>query len=116
MLNRNSLLISKDAIHKAVEVIAKGTPWEYTIRNGQSMVANSARKIIHLLADNDDTMSHLFAPSYFPLLHALYVLAVHILKQPQSRISKIDQSVSYNIPVLLAIYTDYKSFSSQQQI
>lgn len=94
MLNRNSLLISKDAIHKAVEVIAKGTPWEYTIRNGQSMVASSARKIIHLLADSDDSVSHLFTPSYFPLLHALYVLAVHILKQPHSRISKIDQSVS----------------------
>ncbi|CEF79688.1 hypothetical protein FGSG_04643 [Fusarium graminearum PH-1] len=104
MLNRNSLLISKDAIHKAVEVIAKGTPWEYTIRNGQSMVANSARKIIHLLADNDDTMSHLFAPSYFPLLHALYVLAVHILKQPQSRISKIDQSLLITAADLIRCY------------
>ncbi|CEI63387.1 hypothetical protein FVEN_g86 [Fusarium venenatum] len=104
MLNRNALLISKDAIHKAVEVIAKGTPWEYTIRNGQSMVANSARKIIHLLADNDDTVSHLFAPSYFPLLHALYVLAVHILKQPQSRISKIDQSLLITAADLIRCY------------
>ncbi|KAL3602984.1 hypothetical protein FPOAC2_07301 [Fusarium poae] len=104
MLNRNSLLISKDAIHKAVEVIAKGTRWEYTIRNGQSMVANSARKIIHLLADSDDTLSHLFAPSYFPLLHALYVLAVHILKQPQSRISKIDQSLLITAVDLIRCY------------
>jgi len=94
MLNRNSLLISKNALHMAVEIIAKDTPWEYQIRNGQSMVANSARKIIHLLADNDDSASHLFAPAYFPLLHAMYVLAVHILKQPHSRVSKIDQSVS----------------------
>ncbi|WZH47709.1 hypothetical protein QYS62_008868 [Fusarium acuminatum] len=93
MLNRNSLVISKDAIYKAVEIIAKDTPWEYSIRNGQSMVANSARKIIHLLADSDDTASHLFAPAYFPLLHALYVLAIHILKQPHSRIAKIDQSL-----------------------
>ncbi|KAM0214024.1 hypothetical protein ACHAPA_005925 [Fusarium lateritium] len=93
MLNRNSLVISKDAIYKAVEIIAKDTPWEYSIRNGQSMVANSARKIIHLLADSDDMASHLFAPAYFPLLHALYVLAIHILKQPHSRIAKIDQSL-----------------------
>ncbi|KAF5654949.1 hypothetical protein F25303_996 [Fusarium sp. NRRL 25303] len=71
MLNRNSLLISKNALHMAVEIIAKDTPWEYQIRNGQSMVANSARKIIHLLADNDDSASHLFAPAYFPLLHAI---------------------------------------------
>ncbi|RGP69891.1 hypothetical protein FLONG3_7646 [Fusarium longipes] len=104
MLNRNSLLISKDAIHKAVEVIAKGTPWEYTIRNGQSTVVNSARKIIHLLADSDDTMAHLFAPSYFPLLHALYVLAVHILKQPHSRISKIDQSLLITAADLIRCY------------
>ncbi|KAM0192356.1 hypothetical protein ACHAPI_008303 [Fusarium lateritium] len=93
MLNRNSLVISKDAIYKAVEIIAKDTPWEYSIRNGQSMVANSARKIIHLLADSDDMASHLFAPAYFPLLHALYVLAIHILKQPHSRIARIDQSL-----------------------
>ncbi|CAG7564490.1 unnamed protein product [Fusarium equiseti] len=105
MLNRNSLLISKDAIHKAVEVIAKGTPWEYTIRNGQSMVANSARKIIHLLADSDDSVSHLFVPSYFPLLHALYVLAVHILKQPHSRISKIDQSLLITAADLIRCYS-----------
>ncbi|KAJ4123157.1 hypothetical protein NW768_009685 [Fusarium equiseti] len=105
MLNRNSLLISKDAIHKAVEVIAKGTPWEYTIRNGQSMVANSARKIIHLLADGDDSVSHLLAPSYFPLLHALYVLAVHILKQPHSRISKIDQSLLVTAADLIKCYS-----------
>ncbi|RBQ73745.1 hypothetical protein FVER14953_11027 [Fusarium verticillioides] len=104
MLNRNSLLISKNALHMAVEIIAKDTPWEYQIRNGQSMVANSARKIIHLLADNDDTASHLFAPAYFPLLHAMYVLAIHILKQPHSRVSKIDQSLLVTATDLVRCY------------
>ncbi|KAF5599555.1 oleate-activated transcription factor 1 [Fusarium pseudoanthophilum] len=104
MLNRNSLLISKNALHMAVEIIAKDTPWEYQIRNGQSMVANSARKIIHLLADNDDSASHLFAPAYFPLLHAMYVLAVHILKQPHSRVSKIDQSLLVTAADLVRCY------------
>ncbi|KAF5641624.1 oleate-activated transcription factor 1 [Fusarium sp. NRRL 52700] len=104
MLNRNSLLISKNALHMAVEIIAKDTPWEYLIRNGQSMVANSARKIIHLLADNDDSASHLFAPAYFPLLHAMYVLAVHILKQPHSRVSKIDQSLLVTAADLVRCY------------
>ncbi|KAF5703636.1 oleate-activated transcription factor 1 [Fusarium mundagurra] len=104
MLNRNSLLISKNALHMAVEIIAKDTPWEYQIRNGQSMVANSARKIIHLLADNDDSASHLFAPAYFPLLHAMYVLAVHIMKQPHSRVSKIDQSLLVTAADLVRCY------------
>ncbi|RYC96270.1 hypothetical protein BFJ63_vAg1139 [Fusarium oxysporum f. sp. narcissi] len=104
MLNRNCLLISKNALHMAVEIIAKDTPWEYQIRNGQSMVANSARKIIHLLADNDDSASHLFAPAYFPLLHAMYVLAVHILKQPHSRVSKIDQSLLVTAADLVRCY------------
>ncbi|PNP59644.1 hypothetical protein FNYG_14854 [Fusarium nygamai] len=104
MLNRNSLLISKNALHMAVEIIAKDTPWEYQIRNGQSMVANSARKIIHLLADNDESASHLFAPAYFPLLHAMYVLAVHILKQPHSRVSKIDQSLLVTAADLVRCY------------
>ncbi|KAF4953271.1 hypothetical protein FGADI_6137 [Fusarium gaditjirri] len=104
MLNRNSLLISKNALHMAVEIIAKDTPWEYQIRNGQSMVANSARKIIHLLADNEDPASHLFAPAYFPLLHAMYVLAVHILKQPHSRVSKIDQSLLITAADLVRCY------------
>ncbi|KAJ4267076.1 hypothetical protein NW762_003174 [Fusarium torreyae] len=105
MLSRNSLLISKDALHKAVEVIAKDTPWEYAIRNGQSMVANSARKIIHLLADRDDSAPpHPFAPAYFSLLHALYVLAVHILKQPNSRISKIDHSLLITAADLVRCY------------
>ncbi|KAF5685647.1 hypothetical protein FDENT_6118 [Fusarium denticulatum] len=105
MLNRNSLLISKNALHMAVEIIAKDTPWEYQIRNGQSMVANSARKIIHLLADNDDSALHLFAPAYFPLLHAMYVLAVHILKQPHSRVSKIDQSLLVTAADLVRCYS-----------
>ncbi|RKK72176.1 hypothetical protein BFJ69_g10310 [Fusarium oxysporum] len=104
MLNRNCLLISKNALHMAVEIIAKDTPWEYQIRNGQSMVANSARKIIHLLADNDESASHLFAPAYFPLLHAMYVLAVHILKQPHSRVSKIDQSLLVTAADLVRCY------------
>ncbi|ENH75867.1 hypothetical protein FOC1_g10003004 [Fusarium oxysporum f. sp. cubense race 1] len=91
-------------MHMAVEIIAKDTPWEYQIRNGQSMVANSARKIIHLLADNDDSASHLFAPAYFPLLHAMYVLAVHILKQPHSRVSKIDQSLLVTAADLVRCY------------
>ncbi|KAF4972883.1 hypothetical protein FSARC_654 [Fusarium sarcochroum] len=96
---------AKDSLYKAVEIIAKDTPWEHSTRNGQSMVANSARKIIHLLADRDDSAPpHLFAPAYFPLLHAIYVLAVHILKQPNSRISKIDQSLLLTAADLVRCY------------
>ncbi|EGU87835.1 hypothetical protein FOXB_01629 [Fusarium oxysporum f. sp. conglutinans Fo5176] len=90
MLNRNSLLISKNALHMAVEIIAKDTPWEYQIRNGQSMVANSARKIIHLLADNDDSASHLFAPAYFPLLHAILIpVSPKLTKVEEDRLNTI---------------------------
>ncbi|KAF4992507.1 hypothetical protein FDECE_13696 [Fusarium decemcellulare] len=93
MLSRNSLLISKDALYKAVEVMAKGTAWEHAIRSGQSMTVSSARKIIHILAEMEVSQPPSLAPVYHASLHAFYILAIQILKQPHLRISRIDQSL-----------------------
>ncbi|KAF4463995.1 transcription factor [Fusarium albosuccineum] len=82
MLSRNSLLISKDALYKAVEVMAKGTAWEHAIRSGQSMTISSARKIIHVLAEMEASQPPSLAPLYHASLHAFYILAIQILKQP----------------------------------
>ncbi|KAJ3513321.1 hypothetical protein NM208_g15204 [Fusarium decemcellulare] len=93
MLSRNTLLISKDALYKAVEVMAKGTAWEHVIRSGQSMTISSARKIIHILAEMEASQPPSLAPLYHASLHAFYILAIQILKQPHLRISRIDQSL-----------------------
>ncbi|KAM6527621.1 hypothetical protein FALCPG4_008675 [Fusarium falciforme] len=93
MVSRNCLLISNLALHKAVEIIAKGSPWEHVIRNGQYLVASSARKMVHLLAENEGARRPALVPCYFSPLHAFYVLAICILKQPDSRVSRMDQSL-----------------------
>ncbi|UPL00884.1 hypothetical protein LCI18_011818 [Fusarium solani-melongenae] len=93
MVSRNCLLISNLALHKAVEIIAKGSPWEHIIRNGKYLVASSARKMVNLLAENEGTRRPALVPCRFSPLHAFYVLAIGILKHPGSRVSRIDQSL-----------------------
>ncbi|KAH7176916.1 hypothetical protein EDB81DRAFT_773766 [Dactylonectria macrodidyma] len=90
MLTRNTLLISKNALRIAVEVIAKDTPWHFVVRNGHSLAINSARRIIKVLAEAEDSLCNLSFHSYHSSLHAFYILGVHILRQPHTRMAKAD--------------------------
>ncbi|KAH6967589.1 hypothetical protein BKA56DRAFT_530192 [Ilyonectria sp. MPI-CAGE-AT-0026] len=90
MLTRNTLLISKNALRTAVEVIAKDKPWHFVVRNGHSIAINSARRIVKILAEAEDSPCNLFLHSYHSSLHAFYILGVHILKHPDTRMAKAD--------------------------
>jgi hypothetical protein len=93
MLVRNSLLISKEALRQAVEVIAKDKLWNGVICNGHSIAINSARRVIRLLMEIDDCDETPLLPTYSAPLHALYVLVVHLVYQPHSRMAKADVEV-----------------------
>lgn len=91
---RNSLLISPDALRGSITHGAKDKPWEPVIRNGQTIAANSARRIVRLLTELEDYGQTPLLPTYGAPLHALYVLVVHLIRKPQARSVKSDSEVS----------------------
>lgn len=90
LLGRNTLLISKEALSTGANTIAKGKPWNHIVRNGQSIAANAARKILHILVETMDSQSTLIFSSWLGVLNAFATLAVHIIAHPGSRISTMD--------------------------
>lgn len=90
VLGRNTLLISKEALSTGANIIAKGKPWNHIVRNGQSIAANAARKILRILMETLDSQSMLIFSSWLGVLNAFATLAVHIITHPGSRISTMD--------------------------
>ncbi|TDZ17041.1 putative transcriptional regulatory protein [Colletotrichum orbiculare MAFF 240422] len=90
ILSRNSLLISEEAITNGANAIAKGKPWDYIVRNGPSIAANAARKMLRILVETLDSQSNAVLPSLLCVLEAFTALAVHIVTHPDSRISTMD--------------------------
>ncbi|KZL75659.1 fungal specific transcription factor domain-containing protein [Colletotrichum incanum] len=90
ILSRNSLLVSEEAITTGANIIAKGKPWDYMMRNGQSLAANSARKVLRIVVEAVDSKSNAILPNLLAPLHALSTLAVHVITHPDSRISTMD--------------------------
>ncbi|KAK1584961.1 fungal-specific transcription factor domain-containing protein [Colletotrichum navitas] len=90
ILSRNSLLISEEVITISADIIAKGKPWDYMLRNGQSIVANSARKVLRIFVEAVDCRSNTILPNLLAPLHALSALALHVVTHPGSRISTMD--------------------------
>lgn len=93
-LTRNSLLISESARRVTTDVISKNQPWASVIRNGQSMAANSARRLVKLFIEAEEIGTPLLIPHVNASLHALYVLGVHLLRNPKSRLAEADLNVS----------------------
>ena len=93
VLTRNSILISESALKVTTDVMAKDQPWRHVIRNGPPMVANTARKIIRLFIEIEENGIPLLIPHTNASLHALYVLAVHLLKHPNTMLGDTDLNV-----------------------
>ncbi|TQN65911.1 Acetamidase regulatory protein [Colletotrichum shisoi] len=96
ILSRNSLLISEEAITTGADIISKGRPWDYMMRNGQSLAANSARKMLRIVVEAVDSKSNTVLPSLLNPLHALSTLAMHVITHPDSRISTMDLHLIQN--------------------
>lgn len=94
ILSRNTLLISKEAMTTVADIIAKGKPWGSVVRNGQSIAANAARKILRILVETLDSQSTSIFSSWLGMLHAFATLTIHIITHPGSRISTMDFHVS----------------------
>lgn len=95
VLTRNSLLLSESALRNSTEIIAKDQPWSTVIRNGQSMAANCARRLVKLYIEAEEIGLPLLMPSANASLHASYVLSVHLLQHPKSRLAETDLSVGF---------------------
>lgn len=94
MLLRNTLLVSDEAMRRAFEEHAAGTPWDLVTRNGQAIAANSARSIVRMLMEGHDLEARPVMHTVTAPLHALSVLSVHLIRHPTSRIAGSDISVS----------------------
>ncbi|KAK4041451.1 hypothetical protein C8A01DRAFT_45410 [Parachaetomium inaequale] len=96
MLLRNTLLVSDEAIRDAVEDYAAGKPWSQVTRNGQAIVANSARSIVKMLIEGHDLGSRPVLHTVTAPLHVLSVLSVHLIRHPTSRLASSDISLIHN--------------------
>jgi hypothetical protein len=94
MVLRNTLLISDEAIQKADEDYAAGKPWSHVTRNGQTIVANSARSMVKMFMEGHDLGSRPALHTATAPLHVLSVLSVHLIRHPTSRFASSDISVS----------------------
>ncbi|KAK8023711.1 hypothetical protein PG993_011777 [Apiospora rasikravindrae] len=92
----NAFLISNEAIRIAVERYAAGQPWSSVIQNGQTAAANSARTVIKLLIDGHELGTSPSLSTLATPLHAVYVLAVHLLTHPGSRLANSDLNLMHN--------------------
>ena len=102
MLTRNSMLISEEAVFCATEIMAKAQPWEKYVRNGQTMSANAARKILNIViegADSDLNPVMTMAPIS---LHAIYALSIHAIRHPKARMASTDRLVCNRPSMLLS--------------
>lgn len=79
LLTRNSLLINAEAREIAVELVASDAAWKGIIRNGATIAANAARRMLRL--ELEDVGAH---------LSAILVLALFIATQPSSRLAASD--------------------------
>jgi hypothetical protein len=95
MLLRNTLLISDEAIRNAIEEHAAGTPWGQATRNGQAIVANSARSMAKMFMEGQDQGARPVLHTVTAPLLALSVLSVHLIRHPTSRLAGSDISVSF---------------------
>lgn len=93
-LIRNSLLISETALRDTTEVMSKDQPWGNIIRNGQPMAASTARKLIKLFIEAEESEAVFLVPHTNASLHALYVLSVHLMRHPDTMLRKTDLDVS----------------------
>ncbi|CAG9981849.1 unnamed protein product [Clonostachys byssicola] len=91
--NEMSLLISKEALQSAVSVIAKDKPWYSVIRNGQSMVADAARKTLRLVIEGVDSDFNAALSSLTAPLNSLATLVVSVITRPRSHMAGTDLSL-----------------------
>ncbi|EFQ30152.1 fungal specific transcription factor domain-containing protein [Colletotrichum graminicola] len=108
ILSRNSLLISEEVITISADILAKGKPWDYILRNGQSIAANSARKVLRIFVEAVDCRSNTILPNLLAPLHALSALAMHVVTHPGSRISTMDlqSELTAEFPQLIQTCSD----------
>ncbi|TLD08424.1 uncharacterized protein PgNI_07436 [Pyricularia grisea] len=97
LLSRNSFLVSTEAIRKTVEMYTAGKPWSSIMENGSTVAANAARTMIKMLVDGHEQGAAPVLSTLAPSLHAVYVLAIHLLAMPGSRLASwdLDHGVDY---------------------
>ncbi|CAI6334336.1 unnamed protein product [Periconia digitata] len=111
MITRNSLLIDQESIRVASEVMAKDQPWEHYIHSGQAITASSARKILTIMVEGADHNLKPAIPTLSMVLHACFVLYVHMIRQPHARMNVVNQAI-----VVAAIEQMVDSYETSRQI
>lgn len=90
MLTRNALLVDMEKIRRATDIYAPTEAWRHHGKNAPLICVNAARAVIRLLADVDPYMQKSLLAHQTPLLVAISVLAISIVKHPSARLSQSD--------------------------
>ncbi|KAL4900242.1 hypothetical protein BDW74DRAFT_182996 [Aspergillus multicolor] len=99
LLNRSVLLIETCELREMIARYASGKPWQHRLANGAGTCVEAARDMIKLAVAMVDTGLPTYMTVLTSPLSAVYVLAVHILRERHSLLVRSDFEVRFKLIV-----------------
>jgi hypothetical protein len=101
LLNRSGLLVEEKEMQDVLERYARGKPWHHLIANVTTTCVEAARESIKLIVALVDSGQPSYLTSMVSPVGAVYVLAIHVLRERNSLLIRSDFEVgaapSYSI-------------------
>ncbi|KAL4937438.1 hypothetical protein BDV06DRAFT_232594 [Aspergillus oleicola] len=90
LLKRSVLLVEPSELRTMIERYASGKPWQHRIANGATLCVDAAREMVKLIVATVDCGIPSFLNTLNSPLSAVYVLAVHIMRERHSLLIRAD--------------------------
>ncbi|KAL4967594.1 uncharacterized protein BDV14DRAFT_197958 [Aspergillus stella-maris] len=90
LLKRSVLLVEPSEMKIMIERYAAGKPWQHRIANGATVCVAAAREMVKLIVATVDSGEPSFLNTLTSPLPAVYVLAIHILRERHSLLIRSD--------------------------
>ncbi|KAL4949754.1 hypothetical protein BDW69DRAFT_202618 [Aspergillus filifer] len=90
LLKRSVLLVEPSEMRVMIERYAAGKPWQHRIANGAPVCVDAAREMVKLIVATVDSGDPSFLNTLTSPLPAVYVLAIHILRERHSLLIRSD--------------------------
>ncbi|KAL3483171.1 hypothetical protein BJX62DRAFT_245161 [Aspergillus germanicus] len=90
LLNRSGLLVEEKEMQDVLERYARGKPWHHLIANVTTTCVEAARESIKLIVALVDSGQPSYLTSMVSPIGAVYVLAIHVLRERNSLLIRSD--------------------------
>ncbi|KAL4789227.1 fungal-specific transcription factor domain-containing protein [Aspergillus venezuelensis] len=104
LLKRSVLLVEPSEMGIMIERYAVGKPWQHRIANGAAVCVDAARDMVKLTVATVDSGGLSFPNTLTSPLPAVYVLAIHILRERHSLLIRSDLEL---MKAAMGVVTNY---------